>query len=130
MRTIFAYLLCCLVANCATTRGAGEVRADAVIKQAEAIESNAETGKFIVHTSSATPDEKAKLTEIFNRMAQTSREIKEPVKELGHDVDVNKMVADKLQATVDSLRKYQYIVYAVLIGAAILGFVWFKFIRK
>lgn len=126
----FACLCCIFVTRCATTRGAGAERAETIVKKTEAIEKKAQEGIKIVNNSHATPEEKKKLNAAFNSIAKKSREIKEPVKQLGKDTDHNKKIADDRLAVIESLKKYRTIFYAALIGAAVFGFVWFKFIRK
>jgi hypothetical protein len=132
IRIIFGILVCVLFGNgrCATTKGGGERRADEIIQKAEAIEKKANDGKSIVNNSHATPEEKAQLNEIFDSMAKDSRDVRDPVKQLGKDVDTNKGIADSLAAQVESLKKYRNIVIGLLVGAAIAGFSWFKFFRK
>lgn len=131
LRCLFVVCVCGLLGGgrCATTRGAGAERAESIVTKTESIESKAKTGEKIVNSSHATPEEKKQLMELFNSMAQDSREIREPIRQLGDDTDHNKEIADNLQTVVASLKKYRTIFYSAMFGAVIFVFIWFKFIR-
>ena len=124
--TLLVACLCGLIGpiRCASTRGAGAERAEAVIEKVEAIESKAHEGKSIVNNSHATPEEKAKLNEIFDSLAQDSRDIKAPVKQLGKDVDVNKSIADENRADAKGYRVIVWTIRGLLALAAVLVFVF------
>lgn len=108
-------ILCSLVlsgSRCASTRGAGQGRA-------ETIAAKTETVKQIIEGSTLSPEQKQIAFEVLDSIAVDT-------KELGRDVDHNKEIADKNEAAARQMMWLKILAGFVTVGA--IGFGVKKFL--
>jgi len=102
-------VLCCLAlsgARCATTKGAGQERA-------ETIAAKTQTVKEIIKGSNLSDPEKAIAYEVLDSIAQDT-------KQLGKDVDHNKEIADSNAEAASHWRWFIWVAGFAVVGA--IGF--------
>ena len=123
MRLAILCALCwCGPIACASAVGGGQLRAAEATKGLDEALDDIDAAKYAVNKSSATPEEKAAITDRLNKAKAPVQAAKPVVGQLGKDVDHNQSVAISNEAKAKAMN----LIIAFLALSAIGLFFWWR----